>query len=742
MPNVFDQFDTAPATAAGPPSGGARSGNVFDQFDAGAPPTTTAGEAFGRGVGNAVLFNFRDELEGLMKAGGVDPSEPDAKKAFVGLARGAYRKMKGDPRYEQLYQEARDRARQITAGMAHEHPLASTAGELFGGALVPFGFAARAPTLGARAVAAAKTGAVTGALSGFGAGEGLTGSALGGAIGAPLGAGVGAAASGLVDVGSRLAASAANRVRSAIAPERQAERTIGAAYAADREAQLARSTALQAEVDEIRANLGRPGYTPVRLADAERRLQDTQLRAPLSPGEFATARESGTPVVAADILGEQGRALARSAANVSPEARQTLSQATQERYRSTLPRLSDWMKGRFGYTDPAGLDAAMARAERAGNEPAYQQLYRDNPSVFSTREQFAGEGARLSELATTPEVQQAMAMAQARTRGRAVARGEGYMPLRQPYVDEAGQLINQPGKAPIYPDMEFWDRTRRVLSGRAQQAFRTGDKDTGGYYQGLATALNAELDRLVPNYRTVRQGAAGFFGADNALDAGRSAVGNYSNPVKLRAAQAAKARMTEEQQRLFEQGYLQQLVDRLDAQGAGAGRTNLLNRLETSSAARSELELGLGRQGTMEVLTRLRVENVMDRMRGALGNSTTVRQLFEAGLAGGAPVGLLGEYMFGHKEASVGGALGALLSISNKRMGIYVNQAVARRVGELLASSDLGAVQRGIDMVSRNPTLRRAVTHLDNVLARAFTAPTGEKYSAPAGQFLTEQRVF
>jgi hypothetical protein len=742
MPNYFDRYDSAPAT----PATGSAGGNYFDRYDTGGgTATSTAGEAFRRGVGNAVLFNFRDELEGLMAAGGVDPTKEtrglgEAARAWAALARGAYRKMKGEPRYEELYREARDRARAVNAGLEHEHPLAMTGGELLGGAMMPIGMAARAPTLAARALAAGLTGAGVGAVSGFGAGEDLESSLAGGALGIPFGAGAGVAGAGLADVGARLGAGALNRVRSFIQPERQAMRTVGAAAVADREAQLARETGIQAEIDDIRANLGRRGYTPERLADAERRLQETRLRAPLTPGEFTAAQASGTPVVAADVLDEQGRALARSAANVSPEARRTLELATQDRYRSSLPRLSEWMRGRFA--DPAQTDAALAAVERGVNNPAYQRLYRENPSVWSTRGEHEGEGARLSELATVDEVKSAMAAAQRETRGRAVARGEGYMPFRQPYVDEAGQLFAQQGKAPTYPDMEFWDRTRRVLSGKAQQAYRGGDAATGGYYRDLANAMNAELDRLVPNYQTVRQGAAGFFGADNALEAGRNAVGRFARPEELRGAIQAKARMQPAEQRLFEQGYLQSFVDKLDAQGAGAGRTNLLNRLESSPAARRELEMGLGRQGTLEVLSRLRVENIMDRMRGALGNSTTARQLIEAGIAGGAPLGLLGEYMGGHREAGFGTMLGALLSISNKRMGIYVNQNVARRVGELLASRDLTAVQRGIDMVTRNPTLRRAVTHLDNIFARSFAGPTGERYSAPAGQFLTQQRVF
>ena len=40
----------------------------------------------------------------------------------------------------------------------------------------------------------------------------------------------------------------------------------------------------------------------------------------------------------------------------------------------------------------------------------------------------------------------------------------------------------------------------------------------------FSNELNRELDRLVPAYRDARQGAARFFGAENAVAAGEKAV--------------------------------------------------------------------------------------------------------------------------------------------------------------------------------------------------------------------------
>ncbi len=50
-----------------------------------------------------------------------------------------------------------------------------------------------------------------------------------------------------------------------------------------------------------------------------------------------------------------------------------------------------------------------------------------------------------------------------------------------------------------------------------------------------------------------------------------------------------------------------------------------------------QIQIALGPQRATELESMLRVENVMNMARGAVqGNSTTARQLFEMGLAGGA----------------------------------------------------------------------------------------------------------
>ncbi|HYV87511.1 MAG TPA: hypothetical protein VFA91_02970, partial [Candidatus Polarisedimenticolia bacterium] len=194
-------------------------------------PTST-GEAVGHGIMQGASFGLRDEGQGLIEAGGGGGPENkysrDALTNLGYLARGAYRKLTGDPEAEAKYKAATERERGYTKQIEQEHPGAYIGGQVAGALAMPVGFAARAPTWGARAVAAAKTGAVTGGLTGFGEGEGLEGSLKGALIGAPVGGALGFAAAPLVEGAARLLGAAASYpvsvARGLLTPEAAADR--------------------------------------------------------------------------------------------------------------------------------------------------------------------------------------------------------------------------------------------------------------------------------------------------------------------------------------------------------------------------------------------------------------------------------------------------------------------------------------------------------------------------------------
>ena len=395
------------------------------------------GQAIERGFFRGASFDMLDELNALIRAGGGDVNDPDPAKAIAALARGGYRKITSDPEAQRLYDEELMKQRAYQQGLEEQHPNVTLGAQIAGGATMPFGAAARTATIGGRAIAASKTGAAVGALTGFGQGEGAQGSAIGAAIGAPVGAVTGAALTPVVEGATALATRAArpvtNLVRGMINPDEEALRRIGIAGVRD-------------------ARIAVPGASD----------------APLTAAEYAAAEQAGLPVAAIDRLGTTGRALARSAADTSPEALAALTRATQERFQGQSPRMAGFVREQAQYPNVEAQQAALTEAQRGTNTAAYRRAYAQGANMEPP--------ARLLDMANSDEVRAAMVAAEKKAQSAAVEEGVNYAPLNaRAYVDEAGQLtFRNKGGAPTYPDLRYWDYTRRELTQMANAAERSG----------------------------------------------------------------------------------------------------------------------------------------------------------------------------------------------------------------------------------------------------------------------------
>ena len=292
------------------------------------PPKTTTGEAIGRGITQGASFGLSDEGQGLIEAGGGG-EDTDALTNLGYLARGAYRKLTGDPEAEARYKAAVERERAGTKQIEQERPGAYLGGNVLGAVSMPIGFAARAPTFAARMAAGAKTGAVAGALTGFGEGEGLEGSLKGAAIGAPVGGVVGGAAvpvvEGLARGAGALASYPVSVARGLLTPGAASERAIGKALT---EAERSDPTGIN-------------------------RITQGQFQA--GPGD----------AVVGDVLGEPGRKLARSAANISPEARETMNQALNARGEGQGTRAISWLDNQFSFPNAHAQQQALDATRRS-----------------------------------------------------------------------------------------------------------------------------------------------------------------------------------------------------------------------------------------------------------------------------------------------------------------------------------------------------------------------------------------
>jgi hypothetical protein len=629
--------------------------------------------------------NWRDELYGLAAASGL-PEWLGGLRIPVGAGRAGYEALTGQPgEASRLREEAQQRIRAIQQAGQQQYPGTSIAGEIGGAVVSPLarlgGTAAQGAGLGARVLTGLRQGATYGAISGAGAGETpgerVTGAATGGVVGGAVGAATPPLVAGVLQAGRAVARPVASYITGAFRPQTEAAKRISGALQRD----------IQAD----------PGAA-------------TRLTA----AEFAAAQRAGTPATIMDLGGETTRALARSAANTSPEGRAALGRTINERFEEQAPRLSQWLRGVFHFPNADAQRQALEASQRAVNNAAYQRAYRQGAGGVWSPE--------LERLAGSDAVTAAMQTAARKARDEAIVGGYGAMNPRITFTPDGRiQFHRGPTGVPTYPDLQFWDLVRRELGDAGNVALRAGRGSEARRLNTFARALNEELDRLVPSYQQARQGAAAFFRADNALEAGENYVlQNFAN----RETRRALAQMSPLERQLFQDGFVSRLVETLERSG---DRRNVLNTIANSPAAREKLQIALGPQRAAELEARLRIEGVMDMARSAVqGNSTTARQLAEIGFAGGAGgLGAFGTYNLDPTQMTTAALMGGFLA--GRR---HINQNVARHVAEMLTSNDPQIIQRGIQIVARNNRI------LDNLRATdtAFARVSAQRAPQPALQ--------
>lgn len=631
-----------------------------------AAPNTSATGAFATGLGQS-LFGLGDEIEAGVRAA-FDPNKT----------------------YSDVLPEVRERV----DASAEQHPIAYYGGEIGGALAVPGGLArigiqsatraAAGQGLRAMTRAGLTEGAAYGAAHGFGRSEdgiqnrvegaiggGLTGGALGAAAPVAI-AGVQAAAQPVVNL--------ANAIRQ---PTQEAARRILQAQASDNAAHAAGNVALGP-------------HNPARNAAAQNLINQGR---------------AGQEMRNIDAGGENVRALARSAANNSPEAREILQRMTNDRFEGQAPRTLDFLS-RLTHTSSgiAGSDRiTMQAAARTTQAPLYRAAYQagERPLWSPTLERLTG----------APMVRDAMQRAATRGKDRAIA--EGYGAFNPGVSVENGVLTfaRGPNGVPTYPNLQYWDVVKRQIDDVATEAARKGQNTVAADARTLARQLRGELDNMVPQYAQARGTAANFFGVENALEAGEefaAAARAFNNEDVRRVLQ----NMTTAERHTFRRGFASRYLTNLEN---APDRRNLLARVANSPAERQKLEIALGPNRARELEAFLHIEQIMDLPRTALGNSTTARQLVELGLAGGA--GMLASG--GNLSDPTTYIVGALTKYGANRGQQVIDQRMARRIAEMLVSQDPQILQRGVRMVANQGNAMQALRQVSQVLAQGGKAGGG-----------------
>lgn len=634
-------FDDVPMQGAQAQSGG----GLFDDVPM-VKRSGTIGETIDaavRGVANAVTFGFADRLA-----------------AGAGAATGV-----GGEFGE--YSKNLEKQRAIDKANLEEHPVATIGGELAGSFALPVGAAARMATLPGRMAATAGMGAAQGALYGAGGSPDLTNvpqvagnMAAGGAVG------------GLVGV---------------LAPPVVEGIGKGASF-------LLNKTTIPQTIRGYRNPEGSAARLISDTVERDARTGSSRL----TPGEFEDAVKVGQPAVAADLGGTGIRNLARTAANMSPEAETALNGAINPRYESQTARISELVRSEGGGNSVQTLDQLQDLARRA-NRPLYKQAYKEGANGIW--------GPELQQLTSAPAMQDAIRRATKTGANADVA--AGFPATKIPFVEgNDGTFIlarNADGSQSI-PSLQFWDHVQRNLRDMAGKAERGGENHAASVYTSLRRSLLEQLDTAAPTFGKARGQAAKAFGAEDALEAGGKffdAKGKNNEYVKAIASLSAPER------ELFAHGFMSRMENMIREV---PDRQNVLSKIDQSPAARERIEMAVGKEKAERLRTFLHAESIMDMLRTSVqGNSTTARQqenikriadqLAAPTLFGGAGFAATGDM----KDASAASLAGVALKHGSSR----INSNVMRHVGELLASGDPSKVDLALATIKASKPMQDAL---------------------------------
>jgi hypothetical protein len=564
------------------------------------------------------------------------------------------------------------RQRAIREGLAKQAPLARLSGEI-GGTVAGMG-ALGATKAGAEALGMtgplwqriANSGLSSAGLSTADAlsrGERGTDALSAGALGGTLGAVLPIAGAGLRLGGSQVKKSLIDPIATMLAPENAVTSNLGKSIGADKAA-----GAIMSSADE------------------------------------ATARAAGVPITNADRFGPAVRRLTRTASNIDDEAKATLSRAVDDRFAGQTTRAENFVRQLMGgATDDLALKDTLRAAADASNSINYSKAMND-PNARAVWSQ------PIAELMQSPTFRAAIDAAESRGADRAAV--SGFKAVKNPFVqtpDGGFTLRTNPDGSRALPSLQFWDQVKRNLDGLIDQARPTpiggGDRTKYADLTALKRKLVSALDAQVPSYANARSKAAAFFGAEDAIDVGRKAL---TMTKQLPELERAVAGLTKAEKDAASVGYASELIDSIRA--SGDNRNIAIASFFNNPEARARTALFLGPTKAKQLEAYIRVESIVDQLRGAVkGNSSTAEQLIAAGAVGTGVGVATGDWQSGMTV----GVLAGLGMKGLKAAGKNVDEQVMRRVAEILLSDDPRLLERAI----QNASLSKAhMEALDGIL--------------------------
>jgi hypothetical protein len=303
----------------------------------------------------------------------------------------------------------------------------------------------------------------------------------------------------------------------------------------------------------------------------------------------------GPEAVRADVLGERGYATARQAGNLNPDARQTIQTFGNERQGQQNVRLARDVQQAAGL--PPGsrepIENMRVAADQA-SRPAIDQAYNQARTM----------GAEIP-FSAFDDIMSHPAAADVFERARQ------NVTYRERLGEQGGNLA-------------VLDEAKRLLQAHAGNY----TDPNRGIYGRLADDLRTRTDQLLmgPEYADARRLRQDAFAADEAFTTGED-LAQRSPPIDATARGAAVA---------------PQHAPNMAAAYAQTKSGHLLNNNDTAGAltefntdlGREAYNAALGLTGGQQFGQAVAREGTYRRLLNAMGNSTTARQLIEAGALG------------------------------------------------------------------------------------------------------------
>lgn len=366
----------------------------------------------------------------------------------------------------------------------------------------------------------------------------------------------------------------------------------------------------------------------------------------------------GPDAMTADVFGEKGLAVGRQMANISPEARDILEASVLGRKGQQNQRVLSDIEA------IAGLPQGNAKTVEVLKQEAYDRMRPEISAAYKTARDAGKEipFEAFDNIITTPV---------------------SVPVFRQALDNVTSRAARDPSAG---GNLAVLDETKRLLEGKATQAFRAGDP-MASEYAATAKALRERLDSLLSGdeYAAARAARQRAYRSEDAFNLGEqlgsSRVG-IDVPGKVSAVDP-------EFRPNVAQAYAAQKADTLLNRNATEGA---INEFYTPMGKKAS-EAALGPGALDKTLSR---ERTFNRTAKALtGNSTTARQLVEMGL-GGTAAGAAATYLTG--DPLQGGIAGILAALTRKgapfiarKLATDAQKSAAPHIAKMLIGKDIPA---------------------------------------------------